>query len=126
MSGTPGGVPLTGLTAGQLIPFGGDRATEVGPDLAAAFEAGDHLVVVHETGDLLHIPRHEHELAAAAVSSALDAFAALRTPQPEQVSDFYDRFAALLGTRDVADAISTANALDVADARARGRSTGRL
>ncbi|MFO0437042.1 MAG: hypothetical protein ACK5YD_00765 [Phenylobacterium sp.] len=38
--------PLEALPAGMAVPFGGDRLTFVSPELAAAFRAGDRLVVV--------------------------------------------------------------------------------
>ena len=47
-----------------MLVYGGDRATVVPAELAAAFAAGDRLVVVQDTGDLLHIPRAEHELVS--------------------------------------------------------------
>ena len=118
--------PLRSLSAGQLVPFGGNRVAEVSPELAAAFVEGDRLVVVHETGDLLHIPRAEHERAAGAVRDALDAFAALASCTDEQISTFFDLFAAALAD-DVAFApVAAANAADVARAASRGRSTTRL
>ena len=46
---------LETLVAGMPIPFGGDRVALVPDALAAAFQPGDRLVVVQETGDLLHI-----------------------------------------------------------------------
>ena len=51
---------LTQLTAGMPIPFGGDRVTHVSEALAAAFRAGDRLIVVQESGDLLHVPAATH------------------------------------------------------------------
>ena len=48
---------LTQLTPGQPIIYGGNRVTYVPDELAASFAAGDRLVVVHETGDLLHVPQ---------------------------------------------------------------------
>ena len=63
--------------AGQPIVFGGDRVATVDEALAAAFRAGDRLVVVQETGDLLHVPAAEHAAAGAAVDAAVAAFAAL-------------------------------------------------
>ena len=47
---------LTGLTAGQAIVFGGDRVVTVDAALAAAFSAGDRLLVDPATGALLHVP----------------------------------------------------------------------
>ncbi len=68
-------IQLTELTEGQLLVYGGDRVSVVPADLAQSFTAGDRLVIVQDTGDLLHIPRAEHELVATAVAEAVDAFA---------------------------------------------------
>ncbi len=48
--------PLEALPAGMPVLFGGDRMTFVTPELSAAFRPGDRLVVVQDTGDLLHVP----------------------------------------------------------------------
>lgn len=117
---------LTHLTAGQPIPFGGDRVTHVGPELAAAFRPGDRLIVVQETGDLLHVPAAAHDLAAQAIGAAAEAFEALQACTPEQVSAFFDGFAARLESDDGWAPIAAANAEDVATAKRRGRSTTRL
>ncbi|MDO8390013.1 MAG: aldehyde dehydrogenase family protein [Actinomycetota bacterium] len=117
---------LQSLTAGERIVFGGDRFTTVTPELAEAFRAGDRLVVVHETGDLLHLPAAEHAIAAAAVGRATAAFSALSAVADEQISDFFERFAALLADDDVFAAIAAANVADVQRANERGRATGRL
>ena len=117
---------LTALTAGERIVYGGNRVTTVPPALAAAFRPGDRLVVVHETGDLLHLPAAEHAIAAAAVGAASEAFAALADVTDEQITAFYEHFAALLEDDASFASIAAANATDVADAIARGRATGRL
>ena len=65
---------LERLEPGQVIVFGGDRTTTVPPDLAAAFAPGDRLVVVQETGALLHVPAADHALADQAVTAAHRAF----------------------------------------------------
>jgi len=119
-------VPLDSLVPGQLVPFGGDRAAVVGDDLAAAFRAGDRLVVVHETGDLLHVPAADHAVASAAVRDALAAFHALHDVGDDAITSFFDRFAELLADDDAVAPIVEANARDVESARARGRSTTRL
>ena len=54
---------LVTLRPGQPIVFGGNRVTTVPAELAAAFTAGDRLLVVQETGDLLHVPAAEHAAA---------------------------------------------------------------
>lgn len=120
------GAPLAQLTAGQLVPFGGDRVAVVSEELAARFVAGDRLVVVHETGDLLHVPASEHRLVDQAVSSAVDAFAALARATDDQLTEFFDAFASLLADDAVFRDVAAANEADVAAAAARGRSTTRL
>src|SRR6185436_12284396 len=72
----PVGTPqrLERLEPGQLIVVGSDRAVVVTDELAAVFSTGDRLVVLPDTGDVLHIPAAEHEAATKAVSAAYDAF----------------------------------------------------
>ncbi len=118
--------PLQSLTAGDRILVGGDRVVEVSAALAAAFAPGDRLVVVHDTGDVLHIPLAEHAPVAAAVGRARAAFAALADVTDEQITAFFDCFATALADDETFAPIAAANDADVADARARGRATGRL
>lgn len=117
---------LTALTPGQPIVFGGDRVTTVPAELAGAFRPGDRLVVVQTTGDLLHIPLADHELAAAAVADAAGAFIGLGEVGDDEITAFYAAFAAALVDDATFAAIASANDDDVADARRRGRSTTRL
>ena len=117
---------LTSLTAGMAIPFGGDRVTRVPEALAAAFQPGDRLIVVQETGELLHVPAATHALATAAVGRAVEAFAAMGTVADDAVSGFFEAFARRLEADDGWAPIAAANADDVASAKARGRSTTRL
>ena len=118
--------PLQSLTAGERIVFGGNRVTVVPPDLAAAFRSGDRLVVVHETGDLLHLPHAEHAIAASAVGAAVAAFHQLAAVSDEQISQFFDHFAELLADDRAFAPIAAANDADVVSAAARGRAVGRL
>ncbi len=118
------GQPLTQLAAGMAVPFGGDRFTVVDADLAAAFEPGDSLYVVHETGALLHVPAEVRDLVRARVDDAVAAFARLRTAEPAQVRQFFLGFADLLATHW--GAIAHVNTEDVARAERLGRSTTRL
>lgn len=117
---------LDKLQSGQIIPFGGDRAAVVTDALAAAFTAGDRLIVVQESGDLLHVPAATHDLAAAAVTRAKAAFDALSEVSDEAITAFFEAFAARLEDDAVWGAIAAANAADVERALARGRSTTRL
>jgi glutamate-5-semialdehyde dehydrogenase len=117
---------LETLASGMPVIFGGDRVARVSPELAAAFQAGDRLIVVQETGALLRVPAAQQALAQAAVSRALQAFHALAAVTDEAVSAFFEGFAARLEADGPWAEIAAANADDVARARARGRSTTRL
>jgi glutamate-5-semialdehyde dehydrogenase len=127
---TPTGDPdvhrLTALSAGQPIVYGGDRVASVSDELAAAFRAGDHVVVDPSTGSVLHIPADVRDLAAAAVGRAVAAFAALATCSDEQITAFFRTFADRLSDDGTFGPIADANAADVEQARGRGRSTTRL
>ncbi len=118
---------LRQLVPGQLVPFGGNRVATVPDGLAAAFVDGDRLVVVHDTGDLLHIPRAEHERVHHAVGAASAAFTELASATTDdQVTAFFAAFAERLDDDHASTAIAMANRADVASAAARGRSTTRL
>jgi glutamate-5-semialdehyde dehydrogenase len=117
---------LTELQAGMAIPYGGDRVTYVSAELAAAFRPGDRLIVVQETGDLLHVPADAWDIATSAVSRAYEAFGHMGAVTSDQLDSFYGRFAGLLEDDTVFAPIAAANAADVESARARGRSTTRL
>lgn len=119
-------VSLTSLESGQPIVYGGNRITHVSPELAAAFSAGDRLLVVNDTGDLLHIPAAEWETATSAVGRAHEAFNRLGPVSDEAISTFFERFAAFLADDQRFASIASANAEDVARAESRGRSTTRL
>ena len=118
--------PLERLEAGMPIVYGGDRVTRVSDELAASFQAGDRLVVVQDTGDLLHIPAPEWAAAAGAVSAAVDAFSRMGTTSDDQISDFYEAFADLLEDDNSFAPVAVANAADVEQAKSRGRTTTRL
>ena len=117
---------LEHLTAGMAIPFGGDRVTYVSEALAEAFAPGDRLIVVQESGDLLHVPAAVHALAAAAVGRAAAAFAEMGAVNDASITRFFAAFAARLADDAVWAAIAAANDADVESAKARGRSTTRL
>ena len=117
---------LDQLTAGQAIPYGGDRVAVVPDELAQAFRAGDRLLVVQESGDLLHVPAAAQAVASAAVTRAAVAFERMGAVSDEQISRFFEAFAARLESEDAWALIAAANAEDVAGAAARGRSTTRL
>ena len=125
MSSAPEIAPLTRLVTGQEIPFGGDRVVRVDAALADRFAPGDRLVVVQATGALLHIPRAVQGIVDEAVTAA-DGFAALAGCTDNQISRFFEEFAARLDDATTFSPIELANADDVAAAAAKGRSTTRL
>lgn len=117
---------LEALSPGMAIPYGGDRVAYVSDALAEAFKAGDRLVVIQETGDLLHVPAAVQAIADGAVSRAHRAFGELAGVSDEAVTAFFEAFAQRLADDGVWDRIAQANAADVASAQGRGRSTTRL
>lgn len=114
------------LDAGQKIPFGGSSFVTVSEELAAAFRPGDHLVVLQDSGELLHIPQAVATIASRAVEEAMAGFVSLQGVSGEQISGFYESFARRLADDRVFEPIARANAADVASAAQRGRSTTRL
>ncbi|MDP2011700.1 MAG: aldehyde dehydrogenase family protein [Phenylobacterium sp.] len=117
---------LTALASGMAIPYGGDRVAYVSPALAQAFQAGDRLVVVQDSGDLLHVPAAVQALADRAVGRAHDAFQKMGAVSDAAITAFFDAFAGRLADDGVWTAIGAANAADVTRAQERGRSTTRL
>ncbi|MEO8264034.1 MAG: aldehyde dehydrogenase family protein [Ilumatobacteraceae bacterium] len=117
---------LTRLVEGQVLVYGGDRCTVVPAELARAFVAGDRLVIVQDTGDLLHIPEAEHQLVTGAVTQAVDAFAVLAGCTDEQITSFFQRFADAVDDDAVFSTVLAANRVDVDTAAGRARSTTRL
>lgn len=106
--------------------FGGNRVMRVPADLAERFRAGDSLMIVEATEELLHVPAAERAIAEAAVTRASTAFATLATASDEAISRFYSGFADRLADDAIWAGIRSVNDRDVEDARARGRSTTRL
>jgi glutamate-5-semialdehyde dehydrogenase len=117
---------LDKLTAGMPIPFGGNRVATVSDALAAAFQPGDRLVVVQDSGALLHVPAAVHTIAQEAVGRAHGAFQAMGQVSDTAITRFFDRFADNLEDAVIWARIAEANAADVAKAKAAGRSTTRL
>jgi glutamate-5-semialdehyde dehydrogenase len=88
--------PLERLTAGMPILYGGDRVTTVPATLAEAFAPGDALVVLQDSGELLHVPAADRQAATAAVDRAAAAFAAMGRVTEHQLDAFYTAFASRL------------------------------
>jgi glutamate-5-semialdehyde dehydrogenase len=117
---------LDRLAPGMPIVFGGDRVALVSDELAAAFAPGDQLVVVQETGDLLHVPTRVRRLADDAVSRAQAAFQKMGAVSDAAITVFFEGFALALADDAVWAKIAQANRHDVQAAAAKGRSTTRL
>lgn len=117
---------LTELLAGQRIPFGGHRWTEVPVALAEAFRPGDRIIIVQTSGDILHVSRAVSQITEQAVASARSGFEGLASVPSERITSFYAEFAARLLDDSVFTRIAEANSADVEDARKRDRSVGRL
>ncbi len=117
---------LTSLTPGMQVIYGGNRVTTVSPELANAFNAGDELVVVQTTGDLIHIPADVATIARDAVGRAATAFSAMNAVSDDAITDFYNAFADRLADDETFAPIAAANQADIASAKERGRSTTRL
>lgn len=118
--------PLTALTAGTPILIGGDRTVTVSEELAAAFRPGDALVALPDSGELLHLPAMDRDAAGAAVDAAVTAFQRMGEVTEDMLDTFYLDVAARLEDDAAFAPIADANAHDVTDAKARGRSTTRL
>jgi glutamate-5-semialdehyde dehydrogenase len=117
---------LTALEPGMAIPWGGTNLTRVSDELAAAFEPGDSLIVLQHSGELVHIPRSASHIASDAVGAAVDAFSEMGSVSDDQITHFYNAFAAALEDDKSFAPIAEANERDVAAARARGVSATRL
>jgi glutamate-5-semialdehyde dehydrogenase len=123
--GQNGGM-LDRLVEGQIIPYGGRYTTVVDGALAESFRAGDRLVVVQESGTLLHVPADDHRVVTAAVDAAVGAFAAVRSAPATVISSFFESFAERVADDTACAPVLAANEADVERARERGRSTTRL
>jgi glutamate-5-semialdehyde dehydrogenase len=119
-------MPLRSLMAGQQVVFGGDRVVTVAPELAEAFCPGDALLVDERQGELLHVPAAARRAAADAVTAAVDAALLLGAVEDSAVDRFFQGFADRLADDVTFMPIAEANAQDIAQASARGRSTTRL
>jgi len=99
------------------------RITE---EVAKKFQPGDAVLVVEETGQVLHLPAKDRQVTAAAVGRAEAAFAKMGGVSDEQISKFFESFARRLEDEAIWARILAANEADVSTAKAKGRSTTRL
>ena len=117
---------LNSLKEGMAIPYGGNKVAYVSAELADVFSAGDHLIVVQTSGDLLHVSREIWALSQEAVGNAYSAFTQMGTVTDEAITTFYESFARNLEEDDTFGPIEEANYLDVKEAKSKERSTTRL
>jgi len=104
----------------------GDNVITVSEALATEFHDGDKLLAVQARGELLHVPAEDAAVAREAVTGALAAFRELSLVADSQIDNFFGLFAAKIANESVFAPVLEANRLDVADAKKRGRTTGRL
>ena len=117
---------LNSLEEGMAIPYGGNKVAFVSAELADMFAAGDHLIVVQTSGDLLHVPREIWGLSQEAVGNAYRAFTEMGAISDEAITAFYEAFARNLEDDSSFKLIAEANSLDVQEAKSKDRSTTRL
>lgn len=120
------GEELGELRAGMPLVFAGDRVVPVPEEVAERFRPGDAVVVVEDTAEVLLIPSRERAIADDAVGRAERAFARIGSVGDDRISRFFAGLADRLESDAIWGEITRANAADVADAKARGRSTTRL
>ncbi len=110
----------------MTILVGGDRVLSVSAELAAAFAPGDRLFVVAKTGEVLHVPHAEKQIASDAVARTQRAFFSMGQVSDSQIVHFFRAFAKHLADDSIWAQIERVNQEDVTRAQARGRSTTRL
>lgn len=116
---------LDHLEPGTTILSASGEAFTVTAALAAQFEPGDSIIANSAAG-LLRIPAREREIASESVAACAAAFEAMDSVGDEQIVAFFGNFAEGLADDTLWASIAEVNAADVANAKARGRSTTRL
>ena len=105
--------------------YGGNRVRTVPDEVADAFRPGDYLVVVQDTGDVLHIPGAVYGAVDGAVRRAGEAFSALAVLPDAQIDAFYEAFASALAQDAIWEQIGAPTPRTSRSPRP-GRSTTRL
>src|SRR3712207_9448185 len=91
---------LTHMEPGMPILYGGNKLARVPDEIAERFRPGDRLLVVQRTGEILHVPQAQWEIAASAVRRALEAFHALGAAGDDRITAFYEAFASRLEDKE--------------------------
>mmetsp|Transcript_52307 Transcript_52307/g.111377 ORF Transcript_52307/g.111377 Transcript_52307/m.111377 type:complete len:506 (+) Transcript_52307:92-1609(+) len=117
---------LESVKAGDRILVGGDGFVEIDENLAKTFKKGDSVLVVESTGELLLLPAEERKITADTVGEAQSAFRKMNSISDEQISKFFEQFAANLESDAIWNEVIAANNEDVEVAKKKGRSTTRL
>lgn len=117
---------LEKIRPGTCIVLGGDRVVEIPEEIVATFGPGDAILPIEATGEVLHVPAAERRVAGETVGRAAAAFAKMGAVTDAQISRFFEEFASRLEDDSIWTRIQRVNDDDVADAKARGRSTTRL
>ncbi|MDG2305912.1 MAG: aldehyde dehydrogenase family protein [Candidatus Binatia bacterium] len=110
----------------MTLVLGGDQVVEIPREIADKFAAGDAILPIVSTGEILHVPAAERRIAKETVDRASAAFSKMGAVTDEQISKFFEEFAARLDDDAIWSEIQKVNGGDVAAARNRGRSTTRL
>lgn len=113
------------LAPGAMVLTPNGRALVVDAALSEAYQPGDRLLA-NDTAGLLRIPGDELARAREAVDAAARAFERMHAVPDEAIIAFYATAADALDDDATWGRIAAINAEDVANARARGRSTTRL
>lgn len=114
------------LTAGLPIALGDGTVIEMSEEVAEALKQGAQLCVVQSERQLLAIQPDDTHSADSAVSAALEAFRQLGLVSDDMISDFFRQAIIRLEDDAIWEKVREANSSDVATARAKGHSTGRL
>lgn len=113
------------IQAGDKVLVGKTLIT-IDADFAQRLRPGDVVLGVAATGSLRRIPVEVSDLVDSGVTRAAGAFQQLAAVPTSDVNVFFDSAANLLADDSIFSVIQTANEEDLADAKARNRSTTRL
>ncbi|MEK9728291.1 MAG: glutamate-5-semialdehyde dehydrogenase, partial [Candidatus Margulisiibacteriota bacterium] len=117
---------LNRLTVGMQLIYNGNQLFTVDDELVDEFQSGDHLVFVPGFDRPIVIPSNSIQQVDVEIQHAMDGFYSLGRVSSDAINGFYDAFSNHLMDDDIWSKIQHVNDLDVADAKAKGRSITRL